>query len=126
MNVKLETVTERMESLGMSFMSAGLESFLDETHRQEQTILDIIADLVELEYIPRKERSAYSRLKLSGIPAVKRLEDFDKVGPRAEPQIDSSMSYPPSMAFIERKENVVLKGHSPSGLGKSHLMLARP
>jgi len=62
-----------MESLGMSFMSAGLESFLAEFRRQEQTVLDIIADLTELEYILRKERSAKSRLKLSGMLAVKRL-----------------------------------------------------
>lgn len=121
MNLQYETVMNRLESLGMNFMAAGLESFLAETHRQEQTILDLISDLIELEYVPRKERSAKSRLKLSGMPATKRLEDFDKSwlkGGITGRQFEELSS----LSFLERKENVILMG--PSGLGKTHLMLA--
>jgi DNA replication protein DnaC len=111
----------RLDSLGLNFIAAGLESFLSETHRQEQTLLDLISDLVELEYIPRKERSTKSRLKLSGMPSTKRLEDFDRTwlkGGITPRQFDELSS----VAFLGRKENVILMG--PSGLGKTHLMLA--
>jgi hypothetical protein len=79
MNVQYETLIYRLESLGLNFMAAGLESFLSETHRQDQTLVNVIADLIEIEYIPRKERSTKSRLKLSGMPVLKRLEDFDRL-----------------------------------------------
>jgi DNA replication protein DnaC len=121
MNVQYETLIYRLESLGLNFMAAGLESFLSETHRQDQTLVNVIADLIEIEYIPRKERSTKSRLKLSGMPVLKRLEDFDRLwlkGGITERQFEELSS----LSFLERKENIIFMG--PSGLGKTHLMLA--
>jgi len=121
MNVLRQTIESRMQDLGLEFMAAGLESYLEAQSHSENTLVQAIADLMELEYIPRKERAARSRLKLSGMPAVKRLEDFDlswlKGGMTAGQLAEIS-----SLAFVERKENLVLMG--PSGLGKTHLMLA--
>jgi hypothetical protein len=57
MNVQYETLIYRLESLGLNFMAAGLESFLSETHRQDQTLVNVIADLIEIEYIPEFETS---------------------------------------------------------------------
>jgi DNA replication protein DnaC len=121
MNIQYETLIYRLESLGLNFMAAGLESFLSETHRQDQTLVNVIADLIEIEYIPRKERSTKSRLKLSGMPVLKRLEDFDRLwlkGGITERQFEELSS----LSFLERKENIIFMG--PSGLGKTHLMLA--
>ncbi len=121
MNVLQETIEIRMNDLGLEFMAAGLESFLEAQSHTENTLSQSIADLLELEYVPRKERAAKSRLKLSGMPSIKLLEDFDlswlKGGLTAAQLAEFS-----SLAFIERKENLVLMG--PSGLGKTHLMLA--
>lgn len=121
MNVLVESIEERMKDLGLGFMAAGLESFLEAQARSENTLTQSMADLLEIEYLPRKERAARSRLKLSGMPAVKLLEDFEldwlKGGITARQVTELS-----SLAFIERAENVVLMG--PSGLGKTHLMLA--
>lgn len=121
MSVLTESIEGRMQDLGLSFMAAGLESFLEAQSHMDNTLAQSVADLLELEYLPRKERAAKSRLKLSGMPAVKRLEEFEidwlKGGITARQIAELS-----TLAFIERRENVVLMG--PSGLGKTHLMLA--
>ena len=68
-----------------------------------------------------KERMARTRLNVSGIPVHKRLEDFDlswlKGGLTQKKFNELS-----TLSFIERKENIILLG--PSGLGKTHLLLA--
>ncbi len=116
-----DILTDRLESLGLSIMAASLESYLGDPNRREETLIESLKALIDLEYTARRERSARTRLKLSGIPSMKNLEDFDiswlKGGLPA-----SKLNELKSLAFIERKENVIFLG--PSGLGKTHLMLA--
>jgi len=116
-----DLLTERLESLGLSVMAASLDSYLGDPGRRDETLTESLKALIDIEYTVRKERSARTRLKLSGIPTMKSLEDFDtswlKGGLSA-----SRLKELKSLAFIERKENVLLLG--PSGLGKTHLMLA--
>ncbi len=120
-NITTELVKERMEKLGLSFMAAGFDSFLSDQSRREDSLLEVLTDLIDLEYHPRKERMARTRLKVSGIPVHKRLEDFDlswlKGGLTQKKFNELS-----TLSFIERKENIILLG--PSGLGKTHLLLA--
>jgi len=120
-NITTELVKERMEKLGLSFMAAGFDSFLNDQSRREDSLLEVLTDLIDLEYHPRKERMARTRLKVSGIPVHKRLEDFDlswlKGGLTQKKFNELS-----TLSFIERKENIILLG--PSGLGKTHLLLA--
>jgi DNA replication protein DnaC len=121
MNALIQTIETRMRELGLEFMAAGLESFLESQTRADNTLAQSLADLMELESIPRKERAARSRVKLSGMPVIKRLEEFDLdwlTGGMTRRQL-AELS---SLAFVPRKENLILMG--PSGLGKTHLMLA--
>jgi DNA replication protein DnaC len=118
--IAVEGVRGRMEELGLSFIAAGIESFLRNPRQADESLLDSIRDLVDLEYVASKERTAKTRLKLSGMPQAKRLEDFDLswlkgglLGARFEDL--------KSLSFIERKENIIFL--SPSGVGKTHLML---
>jgi len=116
----IAALTSRLEELGLSFMAASLESFLSEQSRTELTLVERLTDLVELEYIPRKERAARTRIKISGMPQMKRLEEFDLSwlkGGLSRQKFDELSA----LTFIERKENVFLLG--PSGVGKTHLML---
>ena len=121
MNLKLASVQTRLEGLGLGFLSAGLESFLTQPRTEDLTTLDLVCELVDLEVLPRKERSTRNRIKLSGMPSIKLLEAFDLSwlkGGLTKRKFDELAS----LQFIERKENVILLG--PSGLGKTHLMLA--
>ncbi|WP_447835703.1 IS21-like element helper ATPase IstB [Aeromonas salmonicida] len=78
---------------------------------------DFLEQLLKLESDSRDERRRQRPLRLSGLPVVKMLEQFDfkfaSGAPRAQIQELASL------AFIERRENIVFLG--PSGVGKSHL-----
>lgn len=120
MNPTNASLAMKLEELGLTFMAASLESYLAEQSRNENTLLERLTDLVDLEYIPRKERAARTRLKISGMPQYKQLSDFDLSwlkGGLSRAKLEELSS----LAFIDRKENVFLLG--PSGVGKTHLLL---
>lgn len=119
--LSVAALSGELEELGLSFMAAGLESFLADPRRGELTLVESLRELVGIENASRRERTARTRLKLSGMPQSKRLEDFDLSWLKGGlPQ--NRFEELRSLAFIERKENVVFLG--PSGVGKTHLMLA--
>lgn len=120
MNVKLASVQSRLDGLGLTFLSAGLDSFLAQPRTEQMTTLDMVSELIDLEVLPRKERSARSRIKLSGMPSIKRLEDFD-LGWLKGGLTHRKFGELATLQFVERRENVILLGSS--GLGKTHLML---
>ncbi len=121
MNQHVETLTTRLDYLGLTVLSNSIESFLSDPSRKDETLLDSLNAFLDIEYCLRKERSARTRIKVSGMPSMKRLEDYDLSWIKGGLS-QAKFKELSSLAFIERKENVILLG--PSGLGKTHLMLA--
>jgi len=63
-DMSLATLSSRMESLGLTVLSASLESYLSDPARKDETLVDSLLSLVDIEYSVRKERSARTRLKV--------------------------------------------------------------
>ncbi len=49
MNTSVITLSGKLEELGLSFMAASLESFLADQSRSENTLIERLTDLVDLE-----------------------------------------------------------------------------
>jgi DNA replication protein DnaC len=119
-NLAFATITARMDELGLGFMAAGLETFLGAPGRADTPLFESIQELIDLEYIARNERTARTRLKLSGMPQSKRLDDFDLSWLKGGLPV-ARFEELKSLSFVERNENILLLGSS--GVGKTHLLL---
>ncbi|MFP4164878.1 MAG: ATP-binding protein, partial [Chitinispirillaceae bacterium] len=116
----LEIVRNHLDELNLGFASGYIDSFLHEHSRQDKPLVESICDLLDHEVTQRRQRAAKTRLKLSRLPVIKALDDF-KVE-EVEGVTKKKLNELSSLAFIERRENVVLMG--PSGLGKTHILSA--
>jgi DNA replication protein DnaC len=92
----------------------------DVAAKQESSYIEYLEQVLKAENELRQGRSRHTMAKLAGFPAIKTLEDYDFDFASGAPKqriIDLA-----GMAFLERKENVILLG--PSGIGKTHLAIA--
>ena len=75
---------------------------------------------LQVELDARRLRSQAMLVRIAGFPTIKLLEDFDFRFAKGAPK--KTIQNLASLAFIERKENIILLG--PSGVGKTHLAIA--
>lgn len=81
---------------------------------------DFLEMVLNYEIKGRNVRRENMLLRMAGFPALKTLDDFDFQFNSCVPR--TKLSELSSLAFLDKKENVVLLG--PSGVGKSHLSIA--
>lgn len=97
----LDQVIKAAESKGKSYLS-----FLDE--------------LLEEEVAQKEQRRVETALKISGLPFIKSIDEFDfTFQPKLDRQKVMSLF---DLTFIEQKANVIFLG--PPGVGKTHLAVA--
>jgi DNA replication protein DnaC len=100
---------------------ADIYANMAETAVQEEiSYIDYLEQVLKAEYDLRQTRSRQTLAKLAGFPAIKTMEDYDFDFATGAPQ--QRLQELASMAFMQRKENVILLG--PSGTGKTHLAIA--
>lgn len=114
----LEILKQQLEELGLYFILGNIDSFLHQEATKQRGLIETLSELFDHELSQKKQRAAKTRLKISNLPVVKTLDEFEVDYP--EGITKRNLNDLSSLAFIERKENIVLMG--PSGLGKSHIL----
>ncbi|WP_018234466.1 IS21-like element helper ATPase IstB [Thioalkalivibrio thiocyanodenitrificans] len=120
MSLQVERLLAVCDTLGLAGIASQYDTLAQAAAKTESSYTDYLEQCLKAELEVRQQRSRSVLVKMAGFPAIKLLDEYDfrfAVGaPKKQIQALSSM------AFVERKENIVLLG--PSGVGKTHLAIA--
>jgi len=115
-----ERVHENLKFLQLDAIDEILDHYLERAVRDKKPALEILDDLLEEERKFRENKTREKALRLSKIPYLKSLSDFNF---DFQPSIDTAViNELKTLRFIHNAENVVLLG--PPGVGKTHLAIA--
>jgi DNA replication protein DnaC len=120
MSLQPERILAVCETLGLGGIATQYDALAQTAAKAESSYTDYLEQCLRAEQQARQQRSRTVLAKMAGFPALKLLDDYDfkfAVG-APKKQIEALAS----LAFVERKENLVLLG--PSGVGKTHLAIA--
>jgi DNA replication protein DnaC len=114
-----ERVDQALLSLRLPIARAELGRHLREARERDFAHLQFLDNLLADEIGARLERSIVTRTNLAHFPVIKTLDSFEF---DAQPSIDRRITNElQTLAFIERRENVIFLG--PPGVGKTHLAI---
>ena len=114
-----ERVHSSLEELGLTTMNSLIDSML--ANAKDRTFMDVLDDMLRMELDAKSSRRTQMRLKFSGFPTRKTIDDFDfKFQPTVDRKLVDELL---TMRFVHNAENVVFLG-PPPGVGKTHLSIA--
>lgn len=120
MNLQSERIHELCLALSLSGIGPAYAALAQSAAAAEHSYSDYLEQCLQAEQQARQQRSRSVLVKMAGFPAIKLLEDYDFTFAAGAPK--GQIQQLASLAFIERKANVIFLG--PSGVGKTHLALA--
>lgn len=115
-----EQIIQRCEQLKLSAIADCYSNTAQQHADNNTSLTDYLLALLNAEYQARQTRSRHILVKMAGFPAIKTIDDYDFSFAVGAPQ--QSIQNLASLAFVKRKENIILLG--PSGTGKTHLAIA--
>ena len=117
MNLQMNRIESACEALKLFAIGQQWPSLAESTLNNEASLADYLEALLNAEIEARAERTRATLTKFAGFPMNKTIDDYDFKFATGAPR--KQIKELTGLAFIARKENVVLLG--PSGVGKSHL-----
>jgi len=97
-----------------------LDGVIHTAQEQGKSYLSFLDDLLEEEVAQKEQRRVETALKISGLPFIKSIDEFDfTFQPGLDRQKVMSLF---DLTFIRQKGNVIFLG--PPGVGKTHLAVA--
>ena len=119
-SLSYERVHENLKILQLGTIDEILDQYLERAVKEKKPALEILDDLLEEERKFRETKKREKALRLSKIPYLKSISDFNF---EFQPSIDSAViNELKTLRFIHNAENVVFLG--PPGVGKTHLAIA--
>lgn len=120
MNLQGERIQAYCETLKLLAIAQEWSGIAQNAAREDSSFADFLEQLLQYEQQARTQRTRETLLRMAGLPSIKRFEDYDFGFATGAPR--QQLQELTSLAFLERRENIVLLG--PSGVGKSHLAIS--
>jgi DNA replication protein DnaC len=117
MNARIDSLCAE---LSLTAVANHYATLADEAAKEKRSYIDFLEQVLGEEAALRTARSREMLNKLATFPGVKTLEAFDFEAAAGVPK--ARVQELSGLAFIERRENLILLG--PSGTGKTHLAIA--
>ncbi len=120
MSLQSERLLNHMLRLRLSHLPNCYEAIAEEASAKNLPYLDFLEQTLEAESQAKHTRNVRLKTQWAHFPYNKGLDQFDFA---FQPSVDErKLRELASLAFLERKENVLLLG--PPGVGKTHLAIA--
>ena len=109
-----------LTALKLNVAESIVDNYLESAGAEEKSTVEVLDYLLDQEVRARSSAAVEMRLKLSGFPVRKTLEEFDlNAQPSIDPRVIQELR---TLRFVHNAENAIFLG--PPGVGKTHLSLA--
>ena len=116
----MDRIESNLHRLKLSRIYEVLGSLAKTAEEQGKSYLSFLDELLEEEVAAKEQRRIETALKISGLPYIKSIDDFDFA---FQPGLDKQKIMGLfDLSFIREKGNVILLG--PPGVGKTHLAVS--
>lgn len=116
----LDRIQSSLTRLKLSRMGEILGQVIKTSEKEGKSYLSFLEELLEEEVACKEQRRVETALKISGLPFIKSIDEFDfTFQPKLNRQKVMSLF---DLTFIGEKGNLILLG--PPGVGKTHLAVS--